>query len=954
MKISRLMIFACSFILFWLLFGINDTFACDHCNNKPVGSRWCVYGDNPSGIYGYWEYECKSATGACGTTARGENCEIPGYIIYGSAKYAQDGSCDTSCNGIQKNGFICGAVWVNWNQDKYSSYVGACCSPTAPGNPSNLSSSPIGVFNTSGDVNLRWNAPSSWGEECGSTNRFYNVDVKLKSSSTWDENSGCKNPTSVSCNAISLSTCTEYDWRVRSNNSKLPSDWVYGSFKTPCPPEINTVQISNDGINFHNHCGNNNTQLSCEANPMCIWNSVKTRCQAYLTNEATGNNGRIFSSFKNNDKLFVKSHITDPDGYSDLASIGFYLDSQDTSQPSRPLLASVSRSRYDNGMLLLKNIYGDGRWALRGIGYIGTSPNDYACNCGLESGLTKNCDGSSDSTSGCSTKDISSCNGNCGWNYTYGYCQPTNADGGCKDNYIIHPWRIGVEMTNSNYWNTGIIGAGGSNYTICSLGGAGGQIDSAVNGECTTGGISGRVTSQTLSSNGYITNRYKSVSNDSVKLYFRIHALDKFAVREKNNFGNWTMIGGPEGGTCAWSGASSVWSCGMSGPLNMYVDNSVPGGSISVSTGGLAQGSIKLLFKDVSDTVIGGDGGGLRGGFSPYEANGSKGIDNLRVNINSTGLININASGLTITSNTCDSLSAGTLLFNCYVIVNGLSGGSDYKFNANVTDLAGNSREISTGFDYAGPWFETVSGDLYSGGPVTNSVPTFVPPRFTSTYLLYSGQVITGATSSKNWLLNSYNDANGDIDWYTSLSKLAEANTGTKFEDFPAIAFGNFGDSIDSVYKNVSDLTTGSTIITCSGRKVIFVGNNLNINANINVIGPNSGCLFIVNGDLVIEGAVTELYAGFIVKGNVIIKNSYNTLTINGLLFSTGQVKFDTKDTSCGGKCGRDLFVTDNLLSPSERFVYDPRYVDIMREFLGRKKIENFTCGTVDREECGY
>lgn len=739
------------------------------------------------------------------------------------------------------------------------------------------------------------------------------------------------------------------EFEIRASNGECSSTGITRTFKITSPPVIESVQVSKDGITFHDHCGSFSTSATCETNNLCIWNSIKNRCQAYINNGKSGG-GRLFSTYKVNSEVYVQNHITDPDGVSDLASLGFYLDSADQSQPSRPLLNSVSRNRYDNGMLLLKDIYnyGNGVWVLRGLGYIGTDPN-LACNCGIADGIVKNCDGSSTGSTCSSLSSPRDCTGSCNWNYVYGYCQPV---GGCVDNYRSHPWRIGVETVNSTHWNTGVIGTNGSDYTICSLGGVNGSIDLAKNGECITGGISGRVTAQTISTNGYITNRYKSVSDDSAKLFYRIHVNDKFAMKEVKNAGNWTMIGGS--GICTWgvSGGVSSWLCGKPGALNVYVDNSMPSGSITVSTEDLLQGSIKLEF-NVSDAVIGGDGGGLRSGFDANLSNGVKGIDNLRVQVNSGGVQNIASAGLSVNSTTCNLLNSGTVNnFECEVVVGGLSGGTSYQFFANITDLAGNTREISQSFYYAGPWFETLQGDLYSRGPITNIVPSLTPSKFTSTYLLFSGTSSIDASSSKSWLISNYNDANGEIDWYVSLSEIVEINTGIQFEVLPSISnIELLNSQYDTVFRNTSDFALSS--VTCAGKKVVFVGGDLNVTGNVDVTGDvQNGCLFIVEGDLIVENSVTSISAGFIVNGNVVIKNSYDPLTVTGFLFSSGQIKMDTTDTSCNGKCGRDLFVTNNLLSPSERFIYDPRYIDIMRDFLGRKKIENFTCGTVDREEC--
>lgn len=866
-----------------------------------------------------------------------------------------------------------------------------CIAPSAVTNIVTTPSSPIGL----GTV-ITWTATSSWGYDTGKTagtcagcntcslttaNTHYKLLIdSVDRTSICLENVGGKLPSNkctLNSNPTDLIGQTK-TIVIRSSNGCASADASINR-KFSSSPTVDSVKVSKTNSSFHYHCGFYSTQSTCESNPLCIWNATgagNAVCQMYVSSTATATN-------KTNNTFYLQSEFLDPDGHGDLSGLSWWFSDVDTQSKAKQLSSPTTNvTRYESYIALWKDNIRTGAsgttWVLRGLYHIDTYP--YACNCGIAAALKKDCDGSHLDAVTCSTKgSVSACNDSCsvlsqadcssntncewndywysceskcGWNYQYGYCQPVNLASGCKyaggDGYRRYSWMISTDPRTSTYWSNGIVNPTTGSYSICSNGTALGR-DSYTTTNCSADtGFQLKVEGYSTSgSNKLIVNsRYQVVNpNSNAELYLRLYVTDKYSLYAPGHQWAQEMIGKDGYKPCIWNNSTLNWECfvlTVNRPFKIFVDNTPPGGGIAVETDGVGQGQVRLVITG-GDSLIGFNGGGLRGGFFATD-NSDYGISNIRI-----------ASGTpaTVVSNTCSSNLSGATSVNCQVVVGGLSGGMDYEFMATLTDLAGNRTEITSTFFYAGAWFETVKGDLYSNGLISNSIP--VSGRYTSEYLLYSGTSVSlgDSMSGSVWKFGSYAEGNNKSTWYDELMDIAEINTGTKFP-FPSITSGNLENGNSGVFtSNPSNFTVSGD--SCRGQKVIFVPGNLTIANNFYVMDDSYGCLFIVSGNLTINTNINTLQAGFIVGGNVIVPNSYNQLVITGFVFAHGQVKIDTSDTFCpGGKCGRDLFVTDNLLNPSEQFNYDPRYIVLMREYLGRKKIENFTCGTVDRDECDY
>ena len=105
---------------------------------------------------------------------------------------------------------------------------------------------------------------------------------------------------------------------------------------------------------------------------------------------------------------------------------------------------------------------------------------------------------------------------------------------------------------------------------------------------------------------------------------------------------------------------------------------------------------------------------------------------------------------------------------------------------------------------------------------------------------------------------------------------------------------------------------------------VMLISGTLVINENLVLADPQDIVVFIVNGSIQIDGAVTELAGLYISSQTVSFASSNQPITINGMIYTK---KFNL---------GRTYANPDE---PAYQFIYQPQYLIRLLPYLGRARI---------------
>lgn len=220
-------------------------------------------------------------------------------------------------------------------------------------------------------------------------------------------------------------------------------------------------------------------------------------------------------------------------------------------------------------------------------------------------------------------------------------------------------------------------------------------------------------------------------------------------------------------------------------------------------------------------------------------------------------------------------------------------------------------------------WLMTEYGDTFASqgyddmeiwetqGPLSGVYP---PPNYFSRYIISSGNATLTANneSRKSYKLSSYDDQNVEKRlFYSFLEGLVNTSI------TPLNPSSGWSDTGDGVYEYIgASETLNIAGGICNKKAVIFVEGNLNLIPPFSIVGNDHGCLFIVGGDITING-VGDV-AGFFVT------NRNFTTAGNGTLIIKGGVITNIGSFDCEGGG-----------NPGEIIDYDPRYLYILKEYLG-------------------
>jgi hypothetical protein len=325
------------------------------------------------------------------------------------------------------------------------------------------------------------------------------------------------------------------------------------------------------------------------------------------------------------------------------------------------------------------------------------------------------------------------------------------------------------------------------------------------------------------------------------------------------------------------------------------------------------------------------------------------------------------------------------------------------SFDVSAQDNACNMEDSGNQITLDSPWLITRGGLVHtqgspdidvkalgSTGPLSNEFleyPFDIQKQEVglSSELLSSGREInfehlpfastTGAHSIEN-----YSDNNSQ-QWYRDLKNSAEGNI---IRDPSSVAYvNNFVGTISGDLSNVTNGTTSCNsapncmisttgdlsltiptgTIACNKPTAIFVNGNLTINTDITSTGVTNGCIFIVSGNVVIEGSTYksagstypkyDLIDAFIIAdGDIHVREADldpNLQFRDGLKVRGGLLSFGPGNGPDGQSLifERSLKLNDNSLYPAEVIHHDPKYFKIAEDIFGGN-------GSTFKKEIGF
>lgn len=295
--------------------------------------------------------------------------------------------------------------------------------------------------------------------------------------------------------------------------------------------------------------------------------------------------------------------------------------------------------------------------------------------------------------------------------------------------------------------------------------------------------------------------------------------------------------------------------------------------------------------------------------------------------------------------------------------VSGLQGGDTVFAEMFAVDAACNMGDNPYQSEPIGEkWIQTYLNSVYGWSGYYDPIPS--EDEFLSSFWLGGGATACvqsnfgagrGSEETPWWCSGSYDDRNRRTnggDWYDQLYFLALRSDWVVYHqngEITETATISFGDGNDQVYKYVGEdplVVSGQ----CRGRKVVFApsGSAVRFVPEFVTAGEDDACLIIGEDGTVISvlgGSEApddedDLMAAVITDGLYVsqqdaIPPTYDRLFIDGFVFSE-EASFL-----------RDLVFEDNMEHPSERISYDPRYLYLLKDMLGRKHFTDFECGIV-------
>ncbi len=256
------------------------------------------------------------------------------------------------------------------------------------------------------------------------------------------------------------------------------------------------------------------------------------------------------------------------------------------------------------------------------------------------------------------------------------------------------------------------------------------------------------------------------------------------------------------------------------------------------------------------------------------------------------------------------------------------------------------------------PWMQTLNGDVYATRGFSNPIP--LANTFLSRYWAggranlgdsswnFGSEPGKGGASGPNsgwvsWPTDIYADKNKDTNWYDDIYRLAE-RSGNQLKDPGSLTL--YQVITDSANQGIYVFPTSSTVTVqglCNGAKVIFFPNSteVRITPNAMALTNTSACLIVARNGVTVRTGINDdtERINFAIITNGTFKTDVdadrNKLRINGLVFANDTL------------LQRTLTPARNLTDPAETFNYDPRYLELLRNLIGRRPYSQLECGIV-------
>jgi hypothetical protein len=245
------------------------------------------------------------------------------------------------------------------------------------------------------------------------------------------------------------------------------------------------------------------------------------------------------------------------------------------------------------------------------------------------------------------------------------------------------------------------------------------------------------------------------------------------------------------------------------------------------------------------------------------------------------------------------------------------------------------------------PWLQTTGGDVGSLGSPTafNMQKALTAPDYNASYSVFYNGTNTNFTSAKNWLVHPYAPNLGSYKTYGDFDKPKfTANRCTYTDSIPGssnlpsekgVYLHDYTSLIllaGNVPKSRSDLGCGSAPTT-KDAIVVFVHGNLIIYGWPTVPIP---IVLIVSGSVSIKPAVSSINAMIIAdKSFTTFVSPTHLVVTGGVLAALNPQPADPLPSVFN--LNRDTGGVDTT-TPAEKFVYDPKYLWYLTDYLGVAK----------------
>ncbi len=234
-------------------------------------------------------------------------------------------------------------------------------------------------------------------------------------------------------------------------------------------------------------------------------------------------------------------------------------------------------------------------------------------------------------------------------------------------------------------------------------------------------------------------------------------------------------------------------------------------------------------------------------------------------------------------------------------------------------DMAGNSSTKDLCIN--GPWIKIRGGGL-AGSRLGINMLSESSDKNTDSVIEAGNTEVNFFTSTKSWVVK--NNIGAKDYSYTELLDAVKTSPTEIFGTLPTtdgvyIKNGNFTITATSVPNNYD---------TSTFKQIVFINGNLRFDKEI-VLASTSAVLFVVSGNVEIKKTVSEVTSAIHSDGTFYTAYDTNegdqtgTLRLKGVFVAD---KFIFQRTLQG---------TDNVEDPSEDFTYEPRFGNLLREYIG-------------------